>query len=114
VTCSCHQDLIYASLRECPECGHKSLDICGSYAGCERKRCGWETTSWPESVLAQITAPHFVAGIVLDWQGVVKDSAPILNYMRGWTRRRVRRYVASKNWEIRVVNAAAPHPKARR
>jgi len=45
----------------------------------------------------RIEAPHFVAGVVLE-QGVVVRAAPILSYMRGWTRVRVMRYCDSKRW----------------
>lgn len=65
-------------------------------------------------MLAQITAPHFVAGIVLADDVVTTTTAPIVSYMRGWHRDRVRAYVARKRWTIRVLNATAPHPKARR
>jgi hypothetical protein len=43
VGCRCHSDPIYASLRDCPTCGHRSLDIGSGWAGCERKACGWQT-----------------------------------------------------------------------
>lgn len=54
-------------------------------------------------MLAQITAPHFVAGIVLS-ADIVTAAAPIVRYMVGWDRGRVRSYVARKGWAIRVVN----------
>jgi hypothetical protein len=38
-------------------------------------------------ILAQISAPHFVAGIVLVDDRVTK-AAPILHFMRGWSRDR--------------------------
>lgn len=43
MTCSCHADLMYAGLYDCPACGHRSLDIGRTWAGCERRRCGWQT-----------------------------------------------------------------------
>jgi hypothetical protein len=43
MTCSCHSDLMYASLYDCPACGHRSLDIGKTWAGCERRKCGWQT-----------------------------------------------------------------------
>lgn len=43
--CSCHSDLMYASLIDCPGCGHKSLDVGKTWAGCERRKCGWQTES---------------------------------------------------------------------
>lgn len=52
--------------------------------------------------LACIKAPHFTAGIVL-WDNKVIEAAPICRYMKGWSRDRVRSYVASKSWEVSVV-----------
>lgn len=53
-------------------------------------------------MLAQITAPHFCAGIVLESDRVTL-AAPIVGYMRGRTRDRVRGYCHSKDWQIAVV-----------
>jgi hypothetical protein len=53
--------------------------------------------------LAQITAPHFCAGIVLFDDRVV-EAAPIVRYMKRWSRDRVRDYCASKGWRIVVVH----------
>jgi hypothetical protein len=33
--------------------------------------------------LIRIEAPHFVAGIVIDWKNMVVDAAPILKWMIG-------------------------------
>lgn len=46
-------------------------------------------------MLARITAPHFCAGIV---RGGL--CAPIIRYMKGWTRARIVAYCASKGWEV--------------
>ena len=54
-------------------------------------------------MLAQITAPHFCAGIVLDEDGVVTRAAPIAKYMAGWTREEVRECVKRKRRKARVV-----------
>ena len=56
-------------------------------------------------ILAQITAPHFVAGIVL-WDDVVVEAAPIVGFMKKgkWTRAVVRDYCERKGWEIKVVH----------
>lgn len=51
---------------------------------------------------AQISAPHFTAGIVLE-NDVVTVAAPIVKYMVGWHRNYVRHYCAQKRWEIAVV-----------
>jgi hypothetical protein len=53
-------------------------------------------------ILAQVSAPHFVAGIVLCDDKVTK-AAPILRFMRGWSRDRVRSHCHENNWDIRVV-----------
>lgn len=53
-------------------------------------------------MLAQIDAPHFVAGIVLD-SDVVVEAAPIVRYMRGWTRDRVCAYCQRKGWSVKSV-----------
>lgn len=51
------------------------------------------------TVLARITAPHFVCGIVLE-RGVVIEAAPIVHYLRGWNAYRVHDYVSRKGWDI--------------
>ncbi len=53
-------------------------------------------------VLAQIRAPHFTAGVVL-WDDKVIEAAPIIRYMRKWSRDRVRDYCKSKDWKVSVV-----------
>jgi hypothetical protein len=56
----------------------------------------------PSTLLARVEAPHFVAGIILENDTVI-HTAPILRYMNGWTRTRVRRYCERKTWKIRIV-----------
>lgn len=53
-------------------------------------------------ILASIDAPHFFAGIVLDG-GVVIRAAPIVRYMYGWSRERVRGYCRHKGWRCKIV-----------
>lgn len=58
-----------------------------------------------KELLAQIRGPGakaFTAGIVL-WNDKVVETAPILGYMKGWTRDRVREYCERRNWSVRVV-----------
>lgn len=52
-------------------------------------------------LVAQITAPHFCAGIALR-DGLVVEAAPILGYMakQKWSRDRVRTYCQEKGWTI--------------
>jgi hypothetical protein len=54
--------------------------------------------------LAQIKAPHFTAGIVLQ-DDLVVEAAPIIGYMKknGWSRSDVRNYCREKGWTISVV-----------
>lgn len=58
--------------------------------------------------LAQIKAPHFVAGIVLwrDEQGIdwVVEAAPIVKYLVSWDRQQVRSYAGQKHWTCQVVH----------
>jgi hypothetical protein len=53
-------------------------------------------------VLVQITAPHFVAGLI-QRDGVVTKAAPIIKYMTGWRIEKVRTYCAGKSWSVRVL-----------
>lgn len=52
--------------------------------------------------LAQVRAPHFSAGLVL-WDDRVEVAAPIIGYMRRWSRDRVRSYCTEKGWQVSVV-----------
>jgi hypothetical protein len=57
----------------------------------------------------------FTVGIVL-WDDKVVQPGPIVNYMRGWSRNRVRDYCVKKGWEIEVVwqmERARPYPMKR-
>jgi len=60
---------------------------------------------WPTDVtetLIQITAPHFVAGIVAR-DGKVIEAANIVKYMRGWDGKQVADYCKEKGWSWRRV-----------
>ena len=48
--------------------------------------------------LTRIEAPHFVAGIVSDEDGIVVRTAPIVHYMRGWHVMKAWRYTSRKKW----------------
>jgi hypothetical protein len=54
-------------------------------------------------ILAQIRGDKFTAGIVL-WDDTVIEAAPIVKYMKGWSRDRVRDYCKGKGWTIEVVH----------
>ena len=59
----------------------------------------------PRVILAQITAPHFCAGIGVDTEEkVVVDASPVVRYMVGWTARRVHDYCCGKGWKVERVN----------
>ena len=66
-------------------------------------------------MLAEIDAPHFNCGIVLQDNRVV-EAAPIVAYMKKqrWTRDRVRDYCAAKGWKVSVIweqrRALEPRP----
>lgn len=47
--------------------------------------------------LIHISAPHFDAGLWLDG-GRVRQTAPILHYMRGWSVDKMDRYCQRKGW----------------
>lgn len=51
--------------------------------------------------LVRVSAPHFVAGFETD--GVVRNAAPILRYMLGWTNQRVAQYLTRKGWTWEVL-----------
>lgn len=53
-------------------------------------------------VLAQVSAPHFVAGIVCDDYRCLA-AAPVLGWMVGRQRAWIREYVKARNWKIAVV-----------
>jgi hypothetical protein len=54
--------------------------------------------------LLHIDAPHFCAGALVDDAGIVRRTAPILAYMRGWSARRVTGYCARKRWNVFYSN----------
>jgi hypothetical protein len=49
-------------------------------------------------MIVRITGPNFVAGVVLV-NDYVTWTAPILHYMRGWDRNRVRKFCLDKGWK---------------
>lgn len=50
-----------------------------------------------EEILIQVTAPHFVAGVVA-WNGRIQEAAPILRYMVGWDAQKFTSYTAKRGW----------------
>lgn len=49
-------------------------------------------------MLVQVSAPHFVAGIILK-DGVVIEAAPILKWTIGKTQKWLREYFIKKEWK---------------
>lgn len=52
--------------------------------------------------LVRIEAPHFVAGVVFQ-DGSVRHCAPILRYMKGWSKGRVFAYASRKGWKAELL-----------
>ena len=50
-------------------------------------------------MMLRLTAPHFVAGVILN-EGLVTEAAPVVGYMLGWPFPRVRAYAISKRWNV--------------
>lgn len=71
----------------------------------------------------RIEAPHFVAGIdIYDKVGhydydnkpvPIHRTAPILNYMKGWTLSRIMRYCKVKGWKF-IYTEEPDHGKRRK
>lgn len=53
-------------------------------------------------MLAQVTAPHFCAGIVME-NDVCTDAAPILRWAVGKRHAELRQYFARKGWRVSIV-----------
>lgn len=52
--CACHPVDVYGNTVECPRCHHWSFDDLGTWAGCERRKCGYEVTR-PQPLPEQAT-----------------------------------------------------------
>jgi hypothetical protein len=59
--------------------------------------------------LAQIRSRNFTAGIVLV-DDVVVETAPIVRFMRRWSRDRVRDYCRKYCWQINVISEKVRKP----
>ena len=55
-------------------------------------------------MVLRISAPHFVAGVLLDGRGYVVRFAPIVKYMDGWGKHRVKSYSSMKGWKVEELN----------
>lgn len=56
-------------------------------------------------MLYRITAPHFVAGIIVAQDGVIIATAPILKWAGNWAFAGFQSYCARKRWKIEKVSA---------
>lgn len=56
-----------------------------------------------EPLLVRVVAPHFVAGLVLDDAGIVRQAAPILKWTIGKPRAYLRADFAKRGWRAEVV-----------
>lgn len=57
-------------------------------------------------MMLRIRAPSFVAGLVLSTPGeheIVTEAAPILKYMRGWSKERVEQYCQQRRWTLEAI-----------
>jgi hypothetical protein len=59
-------------------------------------------TTKPIEILAEIEADDFCAGLVLRDDKVI-EAAPIIGYMKGWSRGRVRDHCTEKGWKAKIV-----------
>lgn len=57
-------------------------------------------------VLLELDAPHFNAGLLIV-DGYVKEAAPILGYMTGWSIKKATSYAEERGWRLRVIRAKA-------
>jgi hypothetical protein len=54
----------------------------------------------PKEITIRITAPWFVAGVVIE-EGKVVRAAPIVKYMVGWPKASVIKYSRGRGWLTR-------------
>jgi len=53
--------------------------------------------------LIAIDGKYFCAGVELDDGAHVCRCAPIVNFMKGWSERRVLRYAAERKWTVHII-----------
>lgn len=72
----------------------------------------WRVVALRRNYLYRITAPHFIAGLVVrEIHGgdlVVIQTAPIVRYMSGWAALYVQTYCARKRWELEIFDDPQP------
>ena len=54
-------------------------------------------------MLVQITSSYFCAGIILEDEVCIR-AAPIVKYMKGWDKVKIRNYCKYKNWIAKIIN----------
>jgi hypothetical protein len=57
-----------------------------------------DTTNMGREMLIRVSAPHFVAGVV-----VGSHAAPIVQYMARWPMQKILAYCTSKGWNAEIV-----------
>ena len=50
--------------------------------------------------MIRLVSNWFVAGLILDQHGRVRQAAPILHYMVGWDRKRVLSVARHRGWTV--------------
>lgn len=61
--------------------------------------------------LVRIEAPHFVAGIIIDFDNdKVLNAAPIVKYMKNWTWSRASQYCDTRNWKWEILDEQDRYP----
>ncbi len=53
--------------------------------------------------MIRIDSGYFIAGVIFNNQGVVVRAAPIVKYMKGWSKDSVIAYATRKGWQWEVI-----------
>lgn len=61
-------------------------------------------------MIIRITAPHFVAAVVIGHCETVIKTAPILKYMKCWGRSEVHKYCRRKGWTFEEIGEIPKAP----
>lgn len=56
--------------------------------------------AWHDTI--RIVSPFFVAGVIL-CDSIATEVAPIVGYMRGWTREKIETYSHRRGWTVERV-----------
>lgn len=61
--------------------------------------------------MIQIDSGYFCAAVILE-NGTVTQAAPILSYMRGWTKQKVIQYCNRKKWRFQELHEQREETKS--